>query len=44
MYLSMTKILQKLTGYWTTSSTVSYFRKEINRFITDIDNIKIQPI
>ena len=44
MYLPMTKIFPNLQGDWTTSSTLSYFRKEINRFITDIDNIRIQLI
>ena len=44
MYLPMTKILTNLQGDWTTLSTVSYFRKEINKFITDIDNITIQSI
>ena len=41
MHLSMTKILPNLQVDWTTSSTVSYFRKEINSFITDIGNIRI---
>ena len=44
MYLPITKILPNLQGDWTISSKVSYFRKEINRFITDIDNIRIQSI
>ena len=44
MYLSMTKILPNIQGDWTTSNTVSYFRKELNRFITDIDKIRIQSI
>ena len=44
MYLPMTKILPYLQEDWTTSSTVSYFRIEIHRFITDIDNIRIQSI
>ena len=44
MNLPMTKILQNLQEDWKTSSTVSYFRIEINRFITNIDNIRIQSI
>ena len=42
MYLPMTRNLPNLQREWTTSSTVSYFKKEINRFITEIDNIRIQ--
>ena len=41
MYLPTIKNFPNLQGDWTTSNTVNYIRKELNRFITDIDNIRI---